>query len=344
MGYGFAGEVFHAPFIAAVPELAVAAIVVRSPERQAVARQHHPAAAVLGRVEEVWERARDFDLVVIATPNRAHVSQAWAALDAGLPVVVDKPLAATAQEARSLADHADACGLMLTVYQNRRWDGDFLTVQRLIGDGALGSVVRFESRFEGWRPQVGSGWRERPDADEGGGLLLDLGSHLVDQACVLFGPVSSVYAELDRRRPGAQVDDDSFVALTHASGVRSHLWMGFLAGQPGPRVRVLGDRATYVKHGRDVQEAALRAGIRPDHPHWGAEPAESWGMLGAGDDAEPCPTEPGDYGRFYRGVAHALRSGGAAPVDVRDVVAGLEILDAARRSSEERQVVHLPLD
>ena len=226
---------------------------------------------------------------------------------------------------------------MLTVFQNRRWDGDFLTVRRLLSEDALGRVLRFESRFERWRPEVGTGWRER--ADGAGGLLFDLGSHLVDQAVQLFGPVQAVYAELELRRPGAEVDDDDFVALEHAGGVRSHLWMSSVAAQAAPRFRVLGDRAAFTKHGLDVQEDALRAGRSPTEPDWGEEPEDRWGRLGAGEELRAVPTEPGNYGAFYEAVAASLRQGGPPPVEPIDAVEVLEVLEAASRSSLERKVV-----
>lgn len=344
LGYGLAGAVFHAPFLAGVSGLRLDAIVTRDPQRVAAARRDHPGAGVLDSADAVWARAEDFDLAVVATPNRAHVSLARAALGVGLSVVVDKPLAADAASARELVDEADRRGVMLTVFQNRRWDGDFLTVQRLMREGALGEVSRFESRFERWRPEVGQGWRERADPDEGGGLLLDLGSHLVDQALVLFGPVHDVYAEVDARRAGAEVDDDVFLALTHVSGVRSHLWMSAAAAQLGPRMRVLGSRAAYVKYGLDVQEDALRAGHAVGADGWGTESEDRWGVLGTDADSAVVPTEAGAYRLFYEGVVAALRDGAPPPVDPRDAVAGLEILEAARRSGEERRVIHLPLD
>jgi predicted dehydrogenase len=204
-------------------------------------------------------------------------------------------------------------------------------VRRLIENGDLGTVQRFESRFERWRPEVGPGWRERGEPAEGGGVLLDLGSHLVDQALQLFGPARDVYGELDVRRPGAKVEDDAFVALTHESGVRSHLWMSAVAAQLGPRFRVLGDRAAYVKYGLDVQEEALRGGRTPDEPEWGVEPGDRWGLLGTDAGVERVPTQPGAYQRFYEGVAAALREGAPPPVDAADAVAALEVIDAARR-------------
>jgi len=335
LGYGLAGSAFHAPFISTTDGLELAAIVTGDEERRANAAGTYPGALLLGTAEEVWERAGDFELAVVATPNRTHVPLALAALDAGLPVVVDKPLAPSAEAGRMLVEAARERELMLTVFQNRRWDGDFLTVRRLLAEGELGRPLRLESRFERWRPDVGEGWRERSDPDEAGGLLFDLGSHLVDQAVQLFGPVADLYAELDRRRPGAAVDDDAFLALSHESGVRSHLWMSSVAAQVAPRFRVLGTEAAYTKYGLDVQEESLRAGRSPSEPGFGAEPEERWGRLGIDGELRPVPTEPGSYGSFYAGVARSLHEHAPPPVDPQDAVRVLELLEAARSAAAD---------
>ncbi|MET7937747.1 Gfo/Idh/MocA family oxidoreductase [Streptomyces sp. NPDC005322] len=349
IGYGLAGSVFHAPLIAATEGLVLDTIVTSSPERQRQARAEHPDVRLADSADELWGRADELDLIVIASPNRTHVPLARAALEAGLPVVVDKPLAATAAEAEELAALADARGLLLSVFQNRRWDNDFLTLRKLMADGALGEVQRFESRFERWRPQLKGGWRESGDPAEAGGLLYDLGSHLVDQALTLFGPVVSVYAEVDVRRPGAQTDDDTFVALTHANGVRSHLWMSAITAQLGPRFRVLGSQAGYVKYGLDPQEAALREGLRPGAPAaepWGAEPESTWGRLGAGESpltggGVPVPTLPGDYPAYYAAIATALREGTPPPVTAAEAAAALRVLEAARQSAAETRTIRI---
>jgi scyllo-inositol 2-dehydrogenase (NADP+) len=341
IGFGLAGEAFHAPLINAVEGIELAAIVSGDEERRSRATERYPDVLLLAGSAELWDLAGDFDLAVVAAPNQAHVPLAEAALDAGLPVVVDKPLAPTAGEARTLVAKARETGLALIPFHNRRWDGDFLTVRRLRSEGKLGPIWRFESRFERWRPQIAEGWRESAEPADAGGVLYDLGSHLVDQALVLCGPVRSVYSELDTRREGAQVDDDAFVALTHRSGVRTHLWMSVVAGQPGPRFRVLGERAAYVKHGLDVQEAELRAGREPSEPGWGREDAERWGLVGTESDTRSVETEPGAYQRFYEGVVATLREGAPPPVDADDAVAGLALLEAARVSSAERRVVEV---
>ena len=338
LGYGLGGRVFHAPLVAATPGLELAAVVTRDPERRAQLRAAHPGAAALDTPEALLGMRETIDLVVVCTPNRSHAPLARAALEAGLPVVVDKPFATSAAAARELVALSRARGLLLTVFQNRRWDGDFLTVRRLVEEGALGEVRRLESRFERWSPAARVGWKESADPEDGGGLLLDLGSHLVDQALVLLGPASGVYAELDRRRPGSAVDDDVFLALRHASGARSHLWMSRVAAQRGPRFRVLGATSAFTKFGLDEQEPRLAAGGVPGSPGWGEEAAERWGRLGPEESAVPVATAPGAYQRFYAGVAAALRGEGPAPVDPAGPIAAIEVLEAARRSAASGRV------
>ena len=341
LGYGLAGRAFHAPLIAACPGLRLAAVVSRDPDRRAALRVAHPDAIALDTPEQLFERASELDLVVVATPNRSHAPLARAALTAGLPVVVDKPFAVSAEEARALIELARATGRPLTVFQNRRWDGDFLTVRRLLAEGALGTVHRFESRFERWSPAPRATWRESGDPADAGGLLFDLGAHLIDQALQLFGPARAVYAELDGRRSGAATDDDAFVALVHRSGTRSHLWMSKVAAQRGPRFRLLGSRAAYTKHGLDGQEPAMVAGGIPGSPGWGEEPPERGGALGEDGATRPVATEAGCYLRFYEAMVAAVASGAAVPVDPADAVASLDVIAAARSSAARGEVVTL---
>ncbi|MFF4356035.1 Gfo/Idh/MocA family oxidoreductase [Streptomyces sp. NPDC001604] len=347
VGYGLAGSVFHAPLITATEGLALDTVVTSNPERQQQARAEYPDVRIAAAPEELFDRATELDLVVIASPNRTHVPLAATALKAGLPVVVDKPVAGTAAEARELAALAEDRGLLLSVYQNRRWDNDFLTLRKLLAEGELGDVWRFESRFERWRPQPKGGWRESGDPAEIGGLLYDLGSHVVDQALVLFGPAAQVYAESDIRRPGAETDDDTFIAVTHTSGVRSHLYVSATAAQLGPRFRVLGSKAGYVKYGLDPQEAALRDGERPGTTaDWGTEPESLWGRVGSGESpltggGRAEPTLPGDYPAYYAAVTRALNDDGPNPVTALEAAAALDVLEAARRSARDGVAVAL---
>jgi predicted dehydrogenase len=350
VGYGLAGSVFHAPLIAATEGLTLDTVVTSNPERQEQARaEFGDGLRFAATPDELWARADELDLIVLASPNKTHVPLATAALKAGLPVVVDKPLAGTAAEARELAALADERGLLLSVFQNRRWDNDFLTLRKLLDEGELGDIWRFDSRFERWRPQTKGGWRESGDPAEIGGLLYDLGSHVVDQALVLFGPAALVYAESDIRRAGAQTDDDTFIAITHANGVHSHLHVSATTAQLGPRFRVLGSQGGYVKYGLDPQEADLREGKRPGRAaDWGVEPESLWGRAGAGDPAQalstgeesplagcgrPVPSLPGAYPAYYAAIAAALRGEGENPVTALEAAAALDVLEAARRSA-----------
>lgn len=342
VGYGLAGRYFHAPLISATRGLVVASVVTSDPERRGHVAREHPDARLLTSPAQLWDAADEHDLVVVATPNVAHAPLAREAVDRGLPVVVDKPLAVTAGEAQALVSRAERAAVLLTVFQNRRWDSDQLTLARLMAEDRLGTVMRYESRFERWRPSVRDGsWRESASAEQGGGQLLDLGSHIVDQALVLFGPATHVYAEIDARR-GGPTDDDAFLVLRHAGDVISHLRASAVTAAPGPRLRVLGTEAAFVVSELDGQESELRAGARPDRvPDWGAEPESRWGRLVRGEDCVPVPSERGNWPRFYELLVRALRDGEPPPVNPRDAVATLRVLEAARRSAASRAVVAL---
>lgn len=341
IGYGLAGEVFHAPLLAATPGVDVAAIVSANPERAARARAAHPGAEVVASAEDVWARADTLDLVVVAAPNAAHVPLARAAIDHGLAVVVDKPLAIDAAAARGLVDHAERAGTLLTVFHNRRWDADQRTLRRLLAEGRLGEPLRYEARFERWRPRPADAWRRSADPSTGGGELLDLGSHLVDQAAQQFGPVATVAAELSASEPDVP-EDTIFLSLLHRGGMRSHLWASSRCPAPGTRLRVLGSEAAFVVDHEDRQEAELKAGRRPGGTEpWGAVPEDAWGRVVVGDVSEPVASEPGRWDAFYLGVVAALRDGAPPPVDPHDAVAVLDVLGAARVSAAEGRAVRV---
>lgn len=221
IGYGTGGRVFHAPLVDATDGLELSAIVTSDAERAQHARSTYRQAAVHADVDALFA-AGGFDLLVVTSPNGTHVPYARRAVDIGVPVVLDKPLATSVEDAVSLVAAAEEAGVPLTVFHNRRWDGDFLTLQALIRGGALGEIHQFDSSFEWWAPTLGSGWKDAATAEEGGGILFDLGPHLIDQAMLLFGEAVDVHAELDNRRGGG-ADDDAFVSLHHTSGVRSRL-------------------------------------------------------------------------------------------------------------------------
>ena len=339
IGFGTAGRFFHAPLLAAAPGLALTTIVTSDPTRREQASATYPGVQIVADAEELWSQG--LDLIVVASPNKTHVPLASAAIEAGAAVVVDKPFAITSRDASGLVELARERGRLLSVFQNRRWDGDYRTVRQLIDEGALGTVHRFESRFERWRPQLKGGWRETGGPDEGSGLLYDLGSHLIDQALTLFGPAISVYAEADIRRAGARADDDTFIALTHASGTRSHLWASATAANLGPRLRVLGSQAAYVTYGLDGQEDELRAGRTPQDEGFGITPPSRYGKLGAEGSFETYPTLPGRYTDYYAAIERALRGEGPVPVDPQDSATALRVIEAARVSADEGRVVAL---
>jgi len=334
VGYGSAGRTIHAPLLreAGAPDPVV--VVTASPERLAQVQSDLPDARPVPDLDAAL--ASTPDLVVLASPTGAHAEQALACVRAGVPLVVDKPLAVDADRARAVVEAAQAAAVPMTVFQNRRWDTENLTLGRLLAEGALGDLHRFERRWERWRPVPKERWRERAPASEGGGLLLDLGPHLVDTALTLFGPVRRVYAETAAWT--TPVEDDVFLSLEHTGGVRSHLTAGAVVGAPGPRTRVLGSAGAYVVTRFETEHQAF---IGMD------DVEECCGWLVAGQDRTPVRAEPGGHADFYRAVLSALAHPdpasrqAAMPVDPWDAVATAEILDAARVSATEHRVVEL---
>jgi len=333
IGYGLSGRIFHSPFIAANPAFSLDVISTSNEARAQQAREQHPSATVVATPDELLDS--DLDLVVLASPAQVHLEQAQGAIAKGIAVVIDKPFAASVAEATRIIDASEDAGVPLTVYQNRRWDGDFRTVRALLDAGALGRVHRFESTFERWSPALRDRWQDTTPTSEGAGITFDLGSHLVDQALQLFGPATLEAAELSVLREGGVSDDESFLSLLHENGVRSHLTMSRYAAQNAPRFRVLGSVSGYTVEGLDGQEPALMAGGQPSDPGFGDVPEDRWGLLGITGSAEvpptPYPTERGEYAAFYAGVAAALRDGTPMPVDPRDALAALDLIEQAHR-------------
>lgn len=333
VGFGLGGRIFHAPFLAADPDLAVAAIVTGNPERAAESRDEHPGAEIVPDLDTLIARAGDLglDLAVVSTPPTAHAEQARALLEAGLHVVVDKPLTVTAEDGHALIALAERVGRTLTPFQNRRWDDDFRTLSGLVANGELGDVRRLESRFERWKSTETKSWKAGAVAT-GAGVLYDLGAHLIDQAIHLLGPVDDLYAEVRVQRSGQGADDDTFVALQHAGGAISHLWMSAVTPQPGPRFRVLGSRAGFTTYSLDPTEGQLVAGARPGEEGFGRRTQDGDALVGVhGEDERAVPLLSNDYGAFYRGVAQAISEGTPPPVDARDSVAVIELIERIHR-------------
>ena len=333
IGFGIAGRAFHAPVISAVNGLRVAAILQRSGSDAAAAYPDVPIARSLDTLLAM----NNIQLVVIATPNESHFELARQCLLAGRGVVVDKPLTTTYQEASELVQVAKASKRLLSVYQNRRWDGDFMTVQELLRGGQIERVVLFESRFDRFRPRVQPlSWRER--AEPGSGLLFDLGTHLIDQALVLFGTPEAISADLRMERDGALTDDAFDVTLFYPR-MRALLRAGMLVSEAAPRFVIQGTRGSYMKFGMDPQEEALKRGERPHGENWGVEPPNRWGTLHLANGEKltdlPLPTVRGDYRQYYENVRDALL--GTAPLRVTpqqalDVMRALELAQEAART------------
>jgi predicted dehydrogenase len=334
VGYGKGGRYFHASLISGLAGTSFAGVVTSSAQRKQQVAADHPGVATYDSLADL--AAAGVDVVAISTPLASRRELILEAIDLGLGVVSDKPFAENAVQARELVDAAERGGVMLSVFQNRRWDSDFLTVRKLIEEQTLGNITRFESSIERFSPtSVGKA--------SGGGMLRDLGSHLVDQALVLFGPVKRVYAELQYAAPEEPLDHTFFVALTHANGVVSHLSGSCLQNTPKPRFRVSGSLGCYSVAGLDGQEDAAIAGLTPrsEGERWGIEPEERWGWIEQGEHRERVPSERGTWQEFYRLLHKAVDGQGRNPVDPYEAIAAAVVMDAARTSAEEGRVVTL---
>ncbi|MCT9869910.1 Gfo/Idh/MocA family protein [Paenarthrobacter aurescens] len=334
-GFGLSGSVFHAPFIASNPAYELAVISTSDESRQAKAKDRYPQATIVRTPEDILALADQLDLIVLGTPPATHFPLAKAALEAGLDVVVDKPFTVRSAEGEELIHLAAKLGRVLTVYQNRRWDGDSLTVRKLLDAGTLGTVTRFEVGMERWAPEIAKAWKASATAEDGGGVLFDLGTHVLDLCLQFFGPATVTYAEIQARRPQESVDDDVFLALRHQSGVVSHVTINLTSHLHGPRFRILGTEGGFVKFGTDPQEPYVLGGGLPTDARYGVEPAENHGTLELNGQRIEVPTERGAYPEFYRILAEKLDDGGTAsalplPVDPAGSVAVLKLIEQAR--------------
>ena len=336
IGYGYAGKTFHAPLIAAVPALELVAVASSD-----AAKVHADWPGVDVESSPAGLLARDdVDLVVIATPNDTHHPLARDALRAGRHVVVDKPFTVKLDDARELAALARETGRLLSVFQNRRHDADFLTLQRLLADGMLGRVVDVTSRHDRWRPEVRQRWRE--SAGPGAGLWFDLGPHLVDQALQLFGPPRAIALERALVRDGA-LADDWFHASLRYDRLHVHLRASMLAAASAPRWTLHGTRGSFVKDGLDAQEDALRAGVRPTWPpraDWGVDPGRALVVTRADDGRvveTPVALERGAHQAYFAAVAAAIRGEAPNPVPPEEALAVMELIELGIASADQRR-------
>lgn len=334
IGYGLAGAVMHAPLITSNARLRLRAVVSSRAEQL---QRELPQVRVTATAELL--RDPEIELVVIATPNGTHFDLARSALNAGKHVVVDKPFTTSVSEADALIALAAERERALSVFHNRRWDGDFLTVRQLFAERRLGTIFLCESRFERFRPSIRLGWREQ--AQQGSGVLFDLGSHLLDQAMQLFGVPRAITADVLAQRPGARTDDYFHLVLEY-DRLRVLLHAASLVRDPGPRFVVHGDAGSFCKPGLDPQEEALRGGARPGMPGWGCDAPEHHGRLVTADGRrETVPTVPGAYQEFYDGMATCILENALPPVSARDARDVIWLIEAARQSAADRRTVSL---
>ena len=324
-GYGLAGRYFHAPLLKGCG-FEVVAIQTANPERSAHALSDFPNTIVVATIDELV--THKLDLIVVASANLVHAQHALAAINAGIPVVVDKPMGRTFAETKEIIDAGQAAGVGVSTFFNRRWDSDALTIKQVLASGVLGEVHRIDSRFERFRPELNAtSWRENMSAVDGGGQLLDLQPHLISTAIEWFGSAKLVTASVRSLRGGA--DDDSVLVLQHESGVMSYLSASAVVGAPGPRIRILGTKGALVINDLDPQEALLRAGNYPENGTW-TYPTTSQAFIHRGDVVEEIESIPGNYGHFYKAVELAITSGAPWPIPNSDALLVASIIDQAR--------------
>ena len=326
-GYGLAGRYFHAPLLKAA-EFDVVGTLTTKPDRKSDAISDFPEISVVESIEELLKL--NLDLLVVASANNAHASQAIAGLKAGVPVVVDKPMGRTLKETKEIVDFSKQVNVPVTTYFNRKWDSDALTIKKIIKEGTLGNIFRLDSRFERFKPELTPGsWRESQTASEGGGNLLDLQPHLVSTALDWFGPAELISSSVRSIRGGS--DDDITLVLKHKSGVDSYLSASAINGAPGPRIRVTGDKGSLIINDLDPQEPLLKSGKYPKGGQW-SESTKSEAFLHLGDKVISYPSIDGNYSLFYIQVKQAL-SGGVWPVTTDEALSVAEIIDKAREIS-----------
>ncbi len=341
VGYGMSGEIFHAPLIEKVEGLALSTVMSSKPEK---VHQDYPDVTVVPALDRLLAD-KNIALVVISTPNDTHYEFAKRAIEAGKHVIVEKPFTIHAADADELIELARQHNVMLSVYQNRRWDNDFLTIRHLLQTGVLGAVSTYEAHYDRYRPIIKDRWRERPIA--GSGTLYDLGSHLIDQALFLFGLPRSVWADVQAQRAGAKTDDYFHLVLDYPQQ-RVILHAGSLVLEPGPHFQIHGSKGSFIKYGLDSQEDALKAGKRPGDPGWGEDNEKDYGELtidvGELTVKGKVKTLTGGYERYYQGIVAALTQGKPAPVSAEEGRNTIQVIEYALQSQKEQRAIAFKSD
>lgn len=337
--YGMSGQVFHGPFLKTNPGYEVISVLERS---KTLSRKLFPQAVIVDDYNKILESS-DIELVIVNTPDRLHFEMAAAALKAGKHVVVEKPVTLKSMEAEQLIQLSNEKGKILAVFQNRRWDGDFLTIQKILNEGKLGRLIEFESHYDRYRTQITPGtWKE--EGDEYAGVLYNLGSHMVDQAYVLFDKPIAVTAHLKIVRTGGTVSDYYDIRLEYGK-FTAILKCSYLVKEPGPRYIIHGEMGSFFKYGIDPQEEMLKAGNLPESEKWGTEPVDLWGTLYYSENGDTqslkIPTIPGNYHHFYNNLFDSIRNGKELLVQPEETVEVLKILESCIKSNREKRTIML---
>lgn len=335
LGYGYSAKTFHLPLIEASESLQLVSI---STSKAGIVRERYPGISVYLTPQELI-KSSTAELVVITTPNDSHYSLARDCLENGKHVIIEKPMASSSTQADKLLTLAHKTGLILSVFHNRRWDGDFLTARNLIQSGALGNLRLFESHFDRFRPTVRDRWREQAGA--GTGILFDLGSHLLDQALCLFPRPEAITARCLSLRSHSEVTD-YFHVLLHCSQCEVILHASPFSAGPNPRFHLQGSKGSFIKYGYDPQEAQLKSGLTPKNTEFGHDNSANHGVLYTESHSEPIRTEPGCYQRYYSEIAESIASGAVLPVNAEDATKVIKLLELAELSSRQGTTIQIP--
>ncbi|MEL3972498.1 oxidoreductase [Rossellomorea oryzaecorticis] len=336
-GYGFSGQSFHRPLLQHSNDYQIHTVMSSNKEK---VQEDLAGVSVVPTLDELLQE--DIELVVITTPNHLHYDMIKQSLAAGKHVVVEKPFVTKSKEGEELIQLAEEKSLLLSVFHNRRWDADFLTIRKLMESKQLGEVTTYEAHFDRYRPAVKDRWKE--NKIDGGGVLYDLGAHLIDQALYLFGKPKWVFADVFSQRDPEKAEDYFQITLGYEN-TRIGLYSRSIVLDPGPRYQVHGRKGSFVKYGMDRQEADLKEGLDPYSKSWGKEDKENWGTLtlveGEKVNTIKLPSEKGDYTQYYRGIHQAIRNNQSSPVPPEEALDVIRIIEACKKSAEEKKSVYL---
>lgn len=338
-GYGAGGRFYNAPIIDSVEGMHITKILTSSPDNIKAAKKDFPGVEVVQDYEKILNDP-EVELVVLPLPNHLHTEFASKALEANKHVVLEKPITPSLEEADHLIRLAKERKRILSVNHNRRWDSDILSIKKLLEEKTLGEIVEYEAHFDRFRPEIKNSWKEK-ESNPGSGILYDLGSHLIDQALMLFGVPTKIFADLRAQRENSEVVDN-FELILYYHNLKVTLKAGMLVKEPGPRYQLFGRKGSFTKFGMDVQEENLKKGMKPkENPEWGKEPKEIWGTLSTEEGVRKMESEVGDYRNFYRNVYEAIRNNESLEVTPEDARRVIQIIEFAQQSNKEGKTLEI---